>query len=381
MTRRPPAITEQEFRDRIDQAQILMAAEGLDAVFLPAGTSLRYFTGVQWGLSERLLGAVVPREGRPVFVAPAFEDPKLRQLLAADVEIRVWEEHESPFTLVAGLLGERGAKRVGLEESTPYAFVRDLAAAAPRIEWADAMPVVSGCRVIKGPAEIALVRYAMALTLGVHRQVHASLREGVTNTEILRMIDRLHREAGADGGSTFAIVAFGADSAYPHGPASEQTLREGDTVLVDTGCTVEGYHSDLTRTYVFGEPSPRQRDLWNIERAAQQAAFDAVRPGVACGAIDDAARGVLERHGLGPGYQTPGCPHRTGHGLGMDIHERPYLVRGNPTPLERGMIASLEPMLVAYGEMGIRLEDHFVVTEEGAEWLSEPSESIDKPFG
>lgn len=378
---RPPSITDRERRDRIDQAQILMSAEGLDAVLLPAGISLRYFTGVQWGLSERLLGAVLPRDGQPVFVAPAFEEPKLRQMLAEGTEVRLWEEHESPYGLVAGLLGEWGARRVGLEESTPYAFVHALAQAAPAIEWADATPVVSGCRVIKGPAEIALVRYAMARTLDIHRRVHATLREGLTNTEIITTIDRLHREAGADGGSTFAIVAFGPYTAYPHGPAGEQVLREGDTVLVDTGCTVEGYHSDLTRTYVFGEPTARQCELWAIEHEAQQAAFNAVRPGVACGVIDDAARAVLERHGLGPGYQTPGCPHRTGHGLGMDIHERPYLVRGNGTPLEPGMVASLEPMLVAYGEMGIRLEDHFVVTDDGAQWLTQPSESIDRPFG
>lgn len=378
---RPPAITDRERRDRLDQAQILMSAEGLDAILLPAGTSLRYFTGVEWGLSERLLGAVVPRSGQPVFVAPAFEEQKLRQLLGEGAEVRLWEEHESPYEVVADLLGAWHAKRAGLEESMPYGFVRGLATAAPKVEWADATPVVSGCRVIKGPAEIALVRYAMELTLGIHRRVHATLRAGVTNTEIASTIDRLHREAGADNGSTFSIVAFGEDSAYPHGPEGEQVLSEGDTVLVDTGCVVEGYHSDLTRTYVFGEPTARQRELWAIEREAQQAAFDAARPGVPCGAIDDAARAVFQRHGLGPGYQTPGCPHRTGHGLGMDIHERPYLFGGNATPLEAGMIASIEPTLVAYGEMGIRLEDHFVVTDEGAEWLTEPSESIDRPFG
>lgn len=378
---RPPAITDLERRDRIDQAQILMSAEGLDAMILPAGTSLRYFTGVSWGLSERLLGAVVPQAGQPVFVAPAFEEQKLQQLLLKGAEVRLWEEHESPYEVVAGLLGEWRAKRVGLEESMPYGFARGLAAAAPKVEWTDAAPVVSGCRVIKGPTEIALVRYAMELTLGIHRRVHATLRAGITNTEIARTIDRLHREAGADNGSTFSIVAFGEDSAYPHGPEGEQVLRERDNVLVDTGCTVEGYHSDLTRTYVFGEPNPRQRELWAIEHEAQQAAFDAARPGVPCGAIDDAARAVLKSHGLGPDYQTPGCPHRTGHGLGMDIHERPYLVRGNETMLERGMIVSLEPMIVAYGEMGVRLEDHFVVTDDGAEWLTEPSESIDRPFG
>ncbi|QDT69829.1 putative peptidase [Planctomycetes bacterium MalM25] len=380
MTPKPPPITVEERRERIARAQRLMVEEGLDAILLPAGTSLRYFTGVRWGLSERLLAAVLPREGEPVYLAPAFEEPKLRGLLSIGDEVRLWQEDESAYTLAAGLLSEWNAARVGLDEATPYAFVCDLATAAPAIEWTDAAPVVSGCRQRKSPAEVALIRWAMELTLGVHRRVHATLSAGMTNTEIVQAIDRLHREGGADGGSTFAIVAFGDQTAYPHGPDGEQRLAEGETVLVDTGCTVEGYHSDLTRTYVYGKPTARQRELWEIEQAAQRAAFEAVRPGVACGAIDDAARAVLERHGLGPGYQTPGCPHRTGHGLGMDIHERPFLVRGNATPLGPGVVASLEPMIVAYGEMGIRLEDHFVVTEDGAQWLTEPSPSLDEPF-
>lgn len=380
MPPKPPAITVVERRERIAQAQWLMASQGLDAILLPAGTSLRYFTGVRWGLSERLLAAVLPREGEPVYLAPAFEEPKLRGLLTIGEEVRVWQEDESAYALAAGLLSEWNAARVGLDEATPYAFVRDLAASAPTLEWADASAVVSGCRQRKSPAEIALIRWAMELTLGVHRRVHATLHAGMTNTEIVRAIDRLHREAGADGGSTFAIVAFGDQTAYPHGPDGEQRLAEGETVLVDTGCTVEGYHSDLTRTYVFGETTARQRELWEIEQAAQRAAFEAVRPGVACGAIDGAARAVLDRHGLGPGYQIPGCPHRTGHGLGMDIHERPFLVRGDATPLGPGMVASLEPMIVAYGEMGVRLEDHFVVTDGGAEWLTQPSPSLDAPF-
>jgi len=380
MSPKPPPIAVDERRQRIARAQTLMAERGLDAVLLPAGTSLRYFTGVAWSLSERLLAAVLPREGDPVYVAPAFEEPKLRELIAVGDDVRVWQEDESPFALSAGLFAEWGAGRVGLEEATPYGFVHALAAAAPSIEWADATPVVAGCRVRKSPAEVALVRWAMGLTLDIHRRVRESLAEGVSNAEVIRQIDRWHREGGADDGSTFAIVAFGVPTAFPHGPKGEQSLHAGDTVLVDTGCTGEGYHSDLTRTYVFGEPTPRQRELWEMEREAQQAAFDAVRPGAACGAVDDAARAVIERHGLGPGYQTPGCPHRTGHGLGMDIHERPYLVRGDATPLEPGVIASIEPMLVAYGEMGVRLEDHFVVTDTGAEWLTEPSRSIDEPF-
>ncbi len=358
-----------------------MRSHNLDALLLPAGTSLRYFTGVRWSLSERLLAAVLPAEGPPRYVAPAFEEPKVRQLISVGEEVRLWQEDESPFELTARLLSDLGARRVGLEETTPFGFVRSLAAAAPSVEWTDAVPVVSGCRMHKSAAEIEIIRYAMGLTLEVHRQVHRSLRAGVTTTELTHEIDRLHRAAGADDGSTICIVAFGPSTAFPHGPDGEQSLAEGDTVLVDTGCTVDGYHADLTRTYVFGDPSPRQREIWNIEHQAQQAAFDAIKPGAPCSAADDAARAVLARHGLGPDYQTPGLPHRTGHGLGMDIHERPYLVRGNQLPLAPGMVGSIEPMICIYGELGVRLEDHFYVTSAGAEWFTQPSPSIDAPFG
>jgi Xaa-Pro dipeptidase len=358
-----------------------MATEKVGAVLLPAGASLRYFTGVKLGLSERLLGAVVPAEGEPVFVSPAFEEPKLRKQLADAAEVRVWEEDHSPWQVVVDLLAERGVTRCAMDDATPYLFVRQLAAAGPGVEWEGAAVMVQPLRATKSAAEVALVRWAMGLTLDVHRRVREMLAPGITNTEVVQAIDRMHREGGADGGSTFAIVAFGVETAYPHGPEGVQTLAEGQTVLVDTGTTVEGYHSDLTRTYVFGEPTPRQRSLWAIEREAQQAAFEAVWPGQPCGAVDRAARAVIERQGFGPLYQTPGLPHRTGHGLGLEIHEPPFLVRGSGTPLVPGMIASIEPMLCVYGEMGIRLEDHFVVTQKGAEWLTTPSASIDAPFG
>ncbi|MEM6329311.1 MAG: Xaa-Pro peptidase family protein, partial [Planctomycetota bacterium] len=269
----------------------------------------------------------------------------------------------------------------GVEASTPFFMAEGLRAAAAGWRLVDAGPVVSACRMHKSPAEVAIIRHAMGATLDIHRRVHGLLHEGITNTEIAEWIDRKHRAAGSDNGSTFAIVAFGESTAFPHGPKGEQRLRGGDTVLVDTGCTFAGYHSDLTRTYVYGEPSPRQRELWAIEHEAQAAALGAAQPGAPCEAVDAAARRVIERHGLGPGYQTPGLPHRTGHGLGMDIHEAPYLVRGNRTPLAPGMVASIEPMICVYGEMGVRLEDHFVMTAGGPEWLTRPAPSIDHPFG
>lgn len=359
-----------------------MAEQGVDALVLIAGTSLRYFTGLVWGLSERLLAAVVPREGDPIYVAPAFEEPKVRETMVVEGDVRGWEEHECPFALVADVLSEaaRGGGQLAVEATAPYVMAEGLRDAASGWELIPAPPIVDACRMHKSAAEIALVRHAMGVTLDVHKRCRDQLREGITNTEVAAWIDRQHRQAGSDSGSTFAIVAFGESTAFPHGPEGEQTLRAGDTVLVDTGCTFGGYHSDLTRTYVFGEPTPRQRELWEIEHAAQAAAFEAARPGTPCEAIDAAARAVLERHGLGPGYRTPGLPHRTGHGLGMDIHEPPYLVRGNRTPLAEGMIASIEPTIVAYGEMGVRLEDHLVMTATGAEWLTGPSPSIDRPF-
>ncbi|WP_419184586.1 M24 family metallopeptidase [Botrimarina mediterranea] len=381
MPPQPPAITAEDHRQRIDCLQRRMAEQNVDAVLLPGGASLRYFTGVGWGISERLLGAMIGREGDPVYVAPAFEEPKVRQLLRVGDAVRVWQEEESPYRLVAQLLSEWRAEKLAFDEATPWAFVAGIRSEAPSIELVDPVGTVAACRAVKSPAEIAIIRWAMGLTLDVHRRVHEMLRPGMTNTEIAAAADRMHREGGADGGNTFSIVAFADQTAYPHGPEGEQTLRDGDTVLVDIGCAVHGYQSDLTRTYVFGEPTERQRQLWAVEHEAQQAAFDAAKPGAPCSAVDEAARAVIAKHGFGPDYKTPGLPHRTGHGLGLECHERPYLVRGNDTPLTPGNIASIEPTLCVYGEMGVRLEDHFLVTESGAEWLTKPSESIDKPFG
>ncbi|MEN1679040.1 MAG: Xaa-Pro peptidase family protein [Planctomycetota bacterium] len=383
MTQLPPAIGGPEHRARLAKAQSLMAEHGVHAVVLTAGTSLRYFTGLVWGLSERLLAAVVPREGDPVYVVPAFEEPKVRELLVVEGEVRGWEEHESPFALVARQLVDapRGGGRLAIEATAPLFMAEGLRDAASGWEVTSAAPIVDACRMHKSPAEIAIIRYAMGVTLDIHQRVRDELYPGISNVEVVERIDRLHRQAGSDSGSTFAIVAFGESTAFPHGPKGEQRLQAGETVLVDTGCTFHGYHSDLTRTYVFGEPTPRQREFWDIERDAQLAAFNAARLGAPCEAVDAAARAVLQKRGLGPGYQTPGLPHRTGHGLGLDIHEPPYLVKGNTTPLAEGMVASIEPMIVSYGEMGVRLEDHFVMTDAGPRWVTEPSPSLGSPFG
>jgi len=234
---------------------------------------------------------------------------------------------------------------------------------------------------IKSPAELALMQQAKSMTLEVQRRTARILHEGIRASAVARFIDQAHRAIGAAGGSSFVIVQFGRASAFPHGLPGDPALGEGDIVLIDTGCTIEGYQSDITRTYVFGDPTPEQRHIWEIERSAQQAAFDAVHPGAPCESVDAAARAVLEKAGLGPDYKLPGLPHRTGHGIGLSIHEPAYLVRGDTTPLQPGMCFSNEPMIVIPDRFGVRLEDHFHVTETGAAWFTGPSPSIDAPFG
>ena len=376
-----PAITSGERDARLDRARELTAAAGADALLIGAGASLRYFTGVAWAQSERLVALVLPVSGRPVMICPAFELGSLQAALLQDVDIRVWEEHEDPCALVATPLADFGLDVLALDPQLPFFVVDGLRRAGPSLSLVNAAPVVDGCRRVKSTAELALMRQAKAMTLEVQRRAALVLAPGVTTTEIRRFIDQAHRRIGADAGSSFCAVQFGEATQYPHGLPGAQTLSEGDLVLIDTGCQVQGYNSDITRTYVFGEPTPEHRRVWEVERQAQQAAFDAVWPGVPCAAIDETARRVLHAAGFGPDYQLPGLPHRTGHGIGLSVHEAPYLVRGDNTPLEPGMCFSNEPMIVIPGAFGIRLEDHFHVTEAGAAWFTQPSHSIDAPFG
>ena len=376
---RAPAITRQERLARIAKAQRLMGDAGVDALLIGAGASLRYFGGVGWGASERLVAMIIPRRGDPIVICPAFELGTLQADLAVDAAIRLWEEDESPSELVAAALRELGASTLAIDPDMAFTLVDRIRRAAPSLSVVDGFSIVSGCRMYKSPAELALMQQAKSMTLEVHRRAARILREGITATEVRHFINEAHRALGA-AGSSFCIVQFGRSTAFPHGLPGECYLSEGDVVLIDTGCTVDGYNSDITRTYVFGRASDEQRAMWDLEREAQQAAFDAVAPGVACEAIDAAARDVLVRAGLGPDYRLPGLPHRTGHGIGLSIHEPAYLVRGDRTPLAPGMCFSNEPMIVVPDRFGIRLEDHFYVTEEGAAWFTRPSASIDAPF-
>lgn len=376
---RAAPISRGERAGRVAKARRLMDENGADALLVCAGASLLYFTGVGWGMIERLVALLLTPEAKPVFIVPTFEIGSLLPVLDLDCEIAAWEEHESPSKLIADILARSGATSLAIDPALPFGMAAALQNASSLVRVASAASIIDGCRATKSPAELALMQQAKTMTLEVQRRAALALTPGVKASAMRRFIDEAHKAIGS-AGSTFCIVQFGASSAYPHGLPQDDVLQEGDMVLIDTGCAVQGYNSDITRSYVFGTPDDEQSRIWSIEQEAQQAAFDAVRPGVPCEAIDHAARRVLERHGLGPGYALPGLPHRTGHGIGLSIHEGPYLVPGDTTPLAPGMCFSNEPMIVVPGRFGVRLEDHFHVTEDGAAWFTRPSPAIDRPF-
>jgi Xaa-Pro dipeptidase len=383
MTAGIEAITPAEFSARISKAQQLMQAQNMDAVYLNAGTNLYYFTGTQWGASERMVGALLTAQGELRYIAPHFEISTLEGFMLIPGKVHGWQEHESPYALFAEILAELDMSGgvIGLDESCPFFISDGLAQAAPEASFINAKPVTAGCRSCKSPAELALLQRAKDMTLEVHKAAAAVLREGISTAEVTAFIDQAHRAVGAAKGSYFCIVLFGEDTAYPHGVKSPKDLEANDMVLIDTGCQLHGYNSDITRSYVFGEPSARQREVWEIEKAAQAAGFAAAKLGTPCAVVDGTARALLVEKGFGPAYEVPGLPHRTGHGIGLDIHEWPYLVASDKTPLEVGMCFSNEPMICIPGEFGIRLEDHFYMTEQGPKWFTEPSLSIDNPFG
>jgi len=387
MTAGAAPIARPEYLARIARAQAFMAAHGIAALYLNAGSNLTYFTGTKWSPSERMVGALLPAQGDLVYVAPAFEEGTIRAFMNVPGDIVCWDEHEAPARHLRAALERAGIAAGGaqppvlaLDESTPLFLVDAIRAALDGYALQSAYPVTSDGRMRKSDAEIALIQRAMDMTLAVHRAAASILHEGITTTAVEEFIQQAHRRVGARG-SYFCIVLFGEATSYPHGVNYVQTLKRGDTVLIDTGCKLHDYISDITRTYVFGEPTARQRFVWDAEKAAQQAAFDAARIGVACEEVDKAARRSLESHGFGPGYKLPGLPHRTGHGIGLDIHEGPYLVGGERRPLAPGMCFSNEPMIVVPGEFGVRLEDHFYMTADGPRWFTRPAVSLDDPFG
>ena len=338
-----PAITDAERQQRLQRLQSSIGAMGLGGILLGATESLRYFTGLVWHPSERLFGAVVTPTGLH-YIVPGFERSRVDSLPKLPGEIVVWEEDESSAELIASLLGKDD--RLALDDALPLFSYFALAGVFGRERLTDGGRMIRDLRLRKSPAEIALIQYAMNLTLDVQKRARDFIKPGVRASEVVRFIDEQHRSSGAHDGSSFCIVSFGEATSLPHGAEGEQVYVPGDVVLIDTGCRIDGYYSDLTRTYVLDGPSKAFSEAWGIARAAVQAVFDAAQPGAACSSLDDAARRVLTRHGLGPDYQLPGLPHRAGHGLGLEIHEEPYLVRGNPTILEPGMCFSNEPMIV-----------------------------------
>jgi Xaa-Pro dipeptidase len=383
MTKTLIPIQPKENLARIAKAQAYMQANNIDAIYLNAGTNLTYFTGMKWYASERLVGAILPAVGTVQYIAPYFEIGTLNGFKVIDGPIHGWQEHQSPFTLFVEILKQLDISDIaiiGIDESAQFFIFDGINKAQTGLNLINAQPVTAHCRMHKSNNEIALMQSAMNMTLAVHQATASMLYAGISTTEVEAFIKRAHQAVGAPG-NYFCIVLFGVATSFPHGVKDAQVLKAGDMVLIDTGCKVHDYLSDITRTYVFGEPTTKQRDFWNMEKAAQLAAFNAAKIGVTCEVVDNAARVYLASQGLGPEYQIPGCPHRTGHGIGLDIHEWPYLVGGNKTPLGIGMCFSNEPMLVVPDQFGIRLEDHFYMTEQGARWFTQPSSGIDNPFG
>lgn len=376
----PPvaSITDAERLARIEKARRLMRENGIDAIVLEGGTSMFYYTGVRWGNSERTFAVVIPARGEPAWVTPGFEEERARELIPHPVDVRAWQEDESPFALIAGILRDRGATgAIGIEERLRFFIYDGLRSALPQSKFVSATPVTAGCRMIKSPAEIALMQRANDITLASIGSTIAGLRPGQTNGEVSAAFGNAVRKLG--GVSDGALVIFGKYTAFPHGSIQPQTLREGDVVLIDAGCTVEGYTADITRTTVLGKPTDRQRQVWELEKKAQTAAFAAAQVGATCESVDAAARKVITDAGFGPDYKVPGLPHRTGHGIGLDGHEWTNFVRGNKTRIAPGMCFSDEPTIVSYGEFGIRLEDCLYITESGPKFFTPQSPAIDHP--
>jgi Xaa-Pro dipeptidase len=366
---------------RIARAQALMKANGLGAVLIESGSSLIYFTGVRWSRSERLTAVVIPVEGNPLIVTPFFEEPSVRESLGIEADVRVWQEDEDPLKLVAGFLKERklAARPVGIEETVRYFAVDGLARALPGAKLVSANPVVRGCRGAKTAAEIALMQTATDVTIAAYKWTWPRVEIGMTPADIGALMGAATRKLG--GRPEFSLVLLGEAAAYPHGSAKPQKVVAGEVVLMDCGCTVEGYQSDISRTFVKGNASREVRKVWDDVRAGQATAFAAAKLGAPAGSVDDAVRATYEAKGYGPRYRLPGLSHRTGHGIGMDGHEPVNLVHGETTKLAPGMCFSNEPGIYLPGKFGVRLEDCFHMTAAGPKWFSEPPPSLDRPLG
>jgi Xaa-Pro dipeptidase len=371
-----------ERESRFERARSLMRANRMDAIALAGGTSLDYFTGIRWGNSERLFTFVLPQEGNPFYVCPAFEEERVRERMTQapagrESKIFTWQEDNDPYALVAQALRETGVTtgRLGIEERVPFVFSEGIRKACQSIEITSATPVTAGCRSVKSPAELKLMQLANDITLQVYEAAWKSLKPGMTNSEVSDLIAAAYRQTGFPGEASCQVDAW---SALPHGSLQPQIIREGSIVLIDDGCTVEGYGSDISRTFVIGKPTDKMKRVFDTVHKAQLAARNAAKPGVPCQAVDAAARQVVDDAGFGPGYAH--FTHRVGHGIGMDGHEWPYLVKGNTQLLQANMTTSDEPGIYLRGEFGVRLEDDMYVTPDGARWFTPQSNSLEDPF-
>jgi Xaa-Pro dipeptidase len=382
MTEGVTPISIAERRARIEKARQLMAAQRIDALVLTGGTSMEYFTGMRWGTSERLLAAIIPVRGNAFLVTPKFEEERAMEQahagpLGAAAEVMAWEEDESPYALIATGLRTRGMASggIGVEETVKFVFQEGIANALPSCRLVSGTPISAGCRMVKDAHEIALMEHASTVTLAAYEAAYKSLTDGMTQSQFQTLVQEAHRRLGYEGSAGAQVGEF---SALPHGSAKPQLIREGSIVLIDGGCKVEGYTSDISRTFVLGRATQRMKDVFEIEFRAQSAALAAAKPGVAAESVDAAARRVITERGFGPGYKY--FTHRVGHGMGMDGHEWPYLVKGNTMPLQTGMVFSDEPGIYIPGEFGIRLEDDMVITDTGARLLTPQSKSLEQPF-
>ena len=376
-------ITREERLARQERARALMEANELDAILLMEGTSLNYFTGIRWWGGERMFAMVLPAKGTAFYVCPGFEEGRAREQIqkapeSEQADVRIWQEDDSPYQRVAQGLKDRSmlTGRIGIEESVRFVFRDGVEKAAPQARLVSATPVTAGCRMIKSDPELALMRLASQVTLTAYEAVYRSLQDGMTQHDVSHLLEAAHNQLGFEGD---AMVEVGEYAAFPHGSVEPQVIRAGTPVLVDGGCRVEGYHSDITRMLVVGKPPDTVKRVFEIVHRAQSAALAAVRPGVECGAVDLAARKVITDAGYGPDYKF--FTHRLGHGIGMDVHEWPYLVRGNTTKLAVNMMFSDEPGIYLRGEFGVRLEDDMHITENGAELFTPQSPSLEQPFG
>lgn len=377
------AVSVEERAERQGKARRLMQENNLSAILMVEGTSLTYFSGIHWWGGERLFAMVLPVKGSSFYVCPGFEEGRAREQIAQspdgnNPDVRIWQEDESPYERVAQGLSDRGiaSGTVGIEETVKFVFTDNLRKAAASATFASATPVTAGCRMFKSPHEIELMRLASKATLIAYEATYRSLKAGMTQQDVEELVEVAHRQLGFEGG---ADVQVGEFSAFPHGSVTPQVIREGTIVLIDGGCKVEGYASDITRTFVLGKASDKMKQVFEIVHRAQSAALAAAKPGSECGSVDAAARKVITEGGYGPDYKY--FKHRVGHGMGMDGHEWPYLVRGNATKLQPGMTFSDEPGIYIRGEFGIRLEDDMHITETDAELFTPQSPSLENPFG